>query len=165
MGGSHGCTGAKFSGEHFVPGRPLWIRNTVKQEFDDSADPTGQARQMQAMMFGPNGMQSRVVYQKDKFITTMGGGKEAMTEALKAVDSATKSEAVTQYRKGPIESPNILFLVDVPGLAVQGMRVASAIPGVPLNIITTSTSPASSVTLDKLHFKHGSHPHPGLLCN
>jgi len=74
------------------------------------------------------------VYQKDKFITTLGGGKEAMTEALKAVDSSTKSDAVATYRKGLIESPNILFLVDVPGLAVQGLRVASGIPGVPLNI-------------------------------
>ena len=107
---------------------------TVKQEFDDTADPTGQARQMQALMFGPNGMQSRVVYQKDKLIMSMGGGKDAMTEALKASDSATKSEAVASFRKGLIESPNILFLVDVPGLAVQGMRVASGIPGVPLNI-------------------------------
>ena len=75
---------------------------------------------------------------------TMGGGKEAMTEALKAADSATKSEAVGTYRKGLIESPNILFLVDVPGLAVQGMRVASGIPGVPLNI-----NPAM---LDSLNF-------------
>jgi hypothetical protein len=119
---------------------------TVKQEFDDTADPTGQARQMQAMMFGPNGMQSRVVYQKDKFITTLGGGKEAMTEALKAVDSSTKSDAVTTYRKGLIESPNILFLVDVPGLAVQGLRVASGIPGVPLNI---NPAMLDSVKFDK----------------
>ncbi|OAI54869.1 hypothetical protein AYO47_09785 [Planctomyces sp. SCGC AG-212-M04] len=117
---------------------------TVKQEFDDAADPTGQARQMQAMMFGPNGIQSRVVYQKDKFITTMGGGKEAMTEALKSVDGSAKSEAVGQYRKGLIESPNLLFLVDVPGLAVQGMRVASAIPGVPLQI--------NAAMLDSLKF-------------
>jgi len=107
---------------------------TIKQEYDDSADPTGQARQMQALMFGPDGIQSRVVYQKDRFITTVGGGKEAMTEALKAVDSSTKSEAVATYRKGLIESPNLLCLVDVPGLVVQGMRVASGIPGVPLNI-------------------------------
>jgi hypothetical protein len=107
---------------------------TVKQEFDDTADPTGQARQMQALMFGQNGMQSRIVYQKDRFIVTMGGGKDGMTEALKAADSSTKSDAVASFRKGLIESPNILFLVDVPGLAVQGMRVASGIPGVPLNI-------------------------------
>ncbi len=104
---------------------------TIKQEFDDTVDPTGAARQMQAMMFGPDGIQSRVVYQQDRFVTTVGGGKEAMTEALKAVDSSTTSPAVTQFRKGLIDSPNILFLVDVPGLAVQGLRVASGIPGVP----------------------------------
>jgi len=107
---------------------------TVKQEFDETVDPTGAARQTQALMFGPNGIQSRVVYQKDRFITSVGGGKESMMNALKAVDSTTKSEAVTKFRKGLIDSPNILFLVDVPGLLVQGMRVASTIPGVPLNI-------------------------------
>ncbi|QDT52363.1 hypothetical protein Pan44_03730 [Caulifigura coniformis] len=107
---------------------------TVKQEFDETVDPTGAARQAQALMFGPDGIQSRVVYQKDRFITTVGGGKESMTNALKAVDSSTKSEAVTKFRKGLIDAPNVLFLVDVPGLIVQGMRVASAIPAVPLNI-------------------------------
>ena len=108
---------------------------TIKQEFSDEADPTGQARQMQAMMFGPNGMQSRVVYQQDKFITTLGGGKEAMMEALKAAETGPASQPVAQYRKGLIDSPNFLILVDVPGLAVQGMRVASGMPGImPLNI-------------------------------
>ncbi|HVJ67796.1 MAG TPA: hypothetical protein VM510_07430 [Caulifigura sp.] len=107
---------------------------TVKQEFDETSDPTGQARQMQAMMFGPNGIQSRVVYQKDRFVTSVGGGKEAMTEALKALDGSSGTPAVAQFRKGLIDSPNVLFLVDVPGLVVQGMRVASGIPGIPLNI-------------------------------
>ncbi len=109
---------------------------TIKQEFSDEADPTGQARQMQAMMFGPNGMQSRVVYQQDRFITTLGGGKAAMTEALKAAESGPAAQAVALYRRGLIDSPNFLLLVDVPGFAVQGMRVASGIPGLPLNINT-----------------------------
>jgi hypothetical protein len=117
---------------------------TVKQEFDETVDPTGQARQMQAMMFGPGGIQSRVVYQKDKFITTVGGGKEAMTEALKAVDGSATSAAVATYRKGLIDSPNILFLVDVPGLAIQGLRVASGFPGVP---------PLKTEMLDSLKFE------------
>ncbi len=100
---------------------------TIKQEFDENADPTGQVKQMQAMMFGPNGMESRVVYMDDKFVQTMGGGKEAMTEALKSLNSSDSSSAVTQFRKGLIDSPNLLVMVDVPGLVVQGLRVASSI--------------------------------------
>jgi hypothetical protein len=107
---------------------------TIKQEFDEATDPTGMARQMQAMMFGPNGIQSRVVYLQDKFVTTMGGGKATMMEALKAVDGTATSPAVAQFRKGLIDSPNVLFLVDVPGLVIQGMKVASGIPGVPFNV-------------------------------
>jgi hypothetical protein len=115
---------------------------TVTQEFGENADPTGMQKKMQTMLFGPEGMKSYVVYQADKIIQSMGGGKEAMTAALKNLDSSTGTAA--DHRKGLIPNPNVLVLFDLAGLAVQGLRVASAIPGLPI--------PVTAEQLDELKF-------------
>jgi hypothetical protein len=104
----------------------------VTQEIDENLDPTGMQKQMQAMMFGPDGMKTYLVYQTDKVIQSLGGGKEAMEAVLKNLDST--SSAGSNHRKGLIPNPNALLLIDLPGLAVQGLRMASAIPGLPVQI-------------------------------
>jgi hypothetical protein len=106
---------------------------TVTQEFDENLDPTGMQKQMQAMMFGPEGMKSYLVYQSDKVVQSMGGGKDAMAAVLKKVDG-TASAGGANHRKGLIPNPNVLVLLDLPGLAVQGLKMASAIPGLPIQI-------------------------------
>jgi hypothetical protein len=106
---------------------------TVTQEFDENLDPTGMQKKMQAMMFGPEGMKSYLVYQTDKVVQSMGGGKDAMAAVLKKVDG-TASAGGANHRKGLIPNPNVLVLLDLPGLAVQGLKMASAIPGLPIQI-------------------------------
>jgi hypothetical protein len=118
---------------------------TVKQEFDENADPTGMAQQMQAMMFGPDGMQTRVAYVQDKVIQTLGGGADAMAAVLKSLNSSGPVQPPT-FRKGLIPNPNVLVLVDIPGLAIQGLKAASAIPGIPIPI---NTETLDSIKLEK----------------
>lgn len=105
---------------------------TIKQEFDENADPTGMQKQMQAMMFGPEGMKSYLVYQSDKVIQSLGGGKEAMEAVLAKAGAA--SSAGGDHRKGLIANPNALLLLDLPGLVVQGLKMATVIPGLPIQI-------------------------------
>lgn len=107
---------------------------TVTMEADEGNPQAAMAQQMISMIFGPAGMQSRVAYLSDKVVTSFGGGKAAMEEALKKVSAGATSTQTSPHRKGLIASPNVLFLIDVPGLAMQGLKAASQIPGLPIPI-------------------------------
>jgi hypothetical protein len=118
---------------------------TVKQEVDENVDPTGMMKQTQKVLFGEDGMISRLVYQKDRLVQTMGGGKEAMQAAVTRLDASTPGASVSP-RKGLIPQPNILVLVDVPGLAIQALKAAAELPGLPIPINAASLN---SVKLEK----------------
>ncbi len=105
---------------------------TLTMKFDESVDQGGMIQQVLGALFGPEGLKTRTVYQTDKVIQSMGGGKEAMAAVLKNIDGSASVSA--DHRKGLIADPNVLFLIDVPGLAVQALRIASAVPGLPVQI-------------------------------
>jgi hypothetical protein len=84
-------------------------------------------------MFGDEGIKYYLAYEMDKVIQTMGGGKDLMADALKGL-KASDSVQPEGYRQGLIPNPNLLVLVDLPALAIQAMKAASGIPGLPISI-------------------------------
>ncbi len=105
---------------------------TVRQEIDPAQDPTGGMMLMfQQAMFGPEGMQTRMVYLADKYIQSMGGGKQAMEDALERLEASDAND-LGKHRGGLIPKPNMLFLMDLPGLVAQGLKAASTAPNLPI---------------------------------
>ena len=109
---------------------------TVRQEFaQDNPFGQGQEQAMQ-MMFGPEGLTTRIVYTPDALVQTLGGGRptmEAALDALSGQQNAALSGRVTfkTVREQLSPEANVLLIVDVPGLMSDFMRIVSA-GGIPI---------------------------------
>ena len=103
---------------------------TVKQ----TPDPNQPGAQMQTMitgiMFGPNGLQTRMTALAEGILQLQGGDKEAMEAALTAYDA--NSNSLTDARLGLAEDAHLLVLFDLPGMVTNGMLAATTIPGLPI---------------------------------
>jgi len=106
---------------------------TVKQTFDPGVDPTGMQQKMQELMFGKGGMVSRIAFLDGFYAQTMGGGQQAMQELLKSID-APSSRSLESARQGLSKQANLLFLIDLPNVAVSGLKFAESVPNVTLPI-------------------------------
>ena len=97
---------------------------TMKQEINPELDPLGIQKKIMAVMYGPDGMTARLVYLPGMMIETVGGGKPAMTEALKAFEGGgtAANEAVAKTRKQLVPKSNLLVLVDLPGLVASALQ-------------------------------------------
>jgi len=103
---------------------------TVKQKMDPN-QPTSQIQMMTMnVMFGPNGIQTRMAALADGFLQVQGGGKEAMEGALKAYDA--NSNSLVDEREGLAKEAHLLVLFDLPGLVNNALLAATTIPGVPI---------------------------------
>jgi hypothetical protein len=111
---------------------------TVKMEMDDPQNPLGAfMERINAGLFGPDGMVTRSVYLKDRVVATMGGGKQAMTDALAALDkkpSETAKSPVQQARGKLGAKANLVFLFDVANTIAKilGIAVENQLP-IPLD--------------------------------
>ncbi|MDA7527748.1 hypothetical protein OAF98_01285 [Planctomicrobium sp.] len=104
---------------------------TVKQEFDaDQPQAELQAR-MQEMMFGSNGIESRVMYLDDKYITVMGGGKAAAKKVFESFEG-TSNQTLASPREILMEKAYFIGLMDLPGAIAGGLKVASTMDQFPL---------------------------------
>lgn len=122
---------------------------TVKQEFSEELDPTGMQTRLQQIMFGEHGMQSRFVYLDDKYASTLGGGQQAMTALLSDL-SSSRSNGLKKQRAELMEKVNLLVFLDLPGLIAKGLKAASHVEGLPLQIsaemIDSLNLPASFIS-------------------
>jgi hypothetical protein len=103
-------------------------------------------KQIQGMLLGPEGMVSRFSYWDDKYLYTLGGGSDAMQEAVEAVDS-TESNGTTEFREGLIEEPNVIALLDVQRIAYRALKAAAETPelGIPADpALANAEEPAPS---------------------
>lgn len=103
---------------------------TVKQTFDGSDPQTAAQEKILKVMFGKNGMQSRLVALADGFLQVQGGGQPAMEAALKAYDANTNQ--LTEQRSGLAAEANALLLFDLSTLVKNGLRAAASVPDLPL---------------------------------
>jgi hypothetical protein len=83
----------------------------------DQSNPFAQIQErMMTMLFGADGMVTRSVYLKDRVVQTMGGGKQAMTDALAAQDqkSSDSSKSTLQQTRGKLGTKaNLVVLFDL----------------------------------------------------
>jgi hypothetical protein len=100
---------------------------TVKTEFGEGdgnpfAEMIGRAM---TMLFGAEGATTRAVFLKDRIIETMGGGKQAMTDALAAQEQKTSSTkpAFQQARGKLTAKSNLVFLLDLPNTIAKIVEV------------------------------------------
>ncbi|MCA9114848.1 MAG: hypothetical protein KDA79_07145 [Planctomycetaceae bacterium] len=112
---------------------------TVRQTIDPQADPLGIARGMSEMLLGPEGSQTRLVYLDKLMVQTTGGGKPAMTEALKfaegkaTLDRQSAPEIDSTIRRALDES-NLIVLFDVPKLVTDLFKLVSQSGQLPLAV-------------------------------
>lgn len=103
-------------------------------------------KQIQGMLLGPDGMVSRFAWWDDKYLYTLGGGADAMKEAVEAVDS-TESNGTAEYREGLIDEPNVIALLDVQRIAYRALKAAAETPelGIPADpSLANAEEPAPS---------------------
>ena len=102
--------------------------------------------QIQTMLLGPEGNVSRFAWWDDKYLYTLGGGGDAMQEAVEAVDS-TESNGTASFREGLLAEANVVALLDVQRIAYRALKAAAETPelGIPADpSIANTEEPAPS---------------------
>ena len=112
-------------------------RITTLQEFDPAIDTLGIQKKIRDLLFGESGIQQLVMYQPTRSLQTIGGGKSDMEDLLKSLTStATNDAARTAARKRHVEKANLVVLVDVARLMVNGIKLAASQGLIPVDAAT-----------------------------
>jgi len=105
---------------------------------DDGSNPLAAMQQrMTSVLFGPEGMETRTVYLKDRFVQTVGGGKKQMTEALASLEKppeGSKSPPPQQARARLGAKANLVILLDLPNLIAKAASIMVESGQLPLPI-------------------------------
>ncbi|MCA9088118.1 MAG: hypothetical protein KDA90_05710 [Planctomycetaceae bacterium] len=94
---------------------------TVKQEFSEDLDPTGMQSKMLETMFGPNGIQTRVLYGEDLMFSTTGTLSDL--ESLVRRSEGTSSNGLDKVRETLPKEANLTVLLDMPILVGQFLKM------------------------------------------
>lgn len=87
---------------------------TVTQEVDEQFDPFGIQSKMMQVIYGPDGMKTRVVYRDGATVSTVGGGRKRMEEALAAADrKANPATPQAALRAKLLPKANAVILFDL----------------------------------------------------
>ena len=87
-------------------------------------------KKMNTILYGADGIQTRMVSLADGLLLTQGGNKESMEAALNAYDSSNNTLAEDRQDLPP--EAHLLVLLDLPGLIANGMLAAATIPDAPV---------------------------------
>lgn len=104
---------------------------TVKQEYDDNFPQAEMQKKFQEMMFGSAGIQSRVIYMDDLYLTVMGGGPAATKKAVEGLESSS-NDGINEPRKVLMDKVNFIVLIDLPSGVAAGLKVASQLDEFPI---------------------------------
>lgn len=105
---------------------------TVTQKFEDS-DAEENQKKMLDLLFGEAGMQQWLLYQTNRVAQTMGGGKAELQNLVTALDAASSNPSVTELRGHFFKKANVLVLIDLPRLVLNGLTVAVKHQLIPLD--------------------------------
>ena len=101
-------------------------RITIKQEVDPASDPLGLQKKFRDILFGAAGMQQLTMYQPQRALQTFGGGTAEMQGLVTALSSTPSKDApAAAARKRFFEKANVVVLVDVARLIVNGAKLAA----------------------------------------
>ncbi len=105
---------------------------TVKQEFSEELDPTGMQSKMLETMFGPNGIQTRVLYGEDLMFSTTGSLSDL--ESLVKRSQGTSGNGLNKVRETLPKEANLTVLLDMPILAGQFLKLLGSSGQFPIPI-------------------------------
>lgn len=94
---------------------------TVTQEFQGPG--SAEQQRMNDYMFGEDGMVTRMVFDDEAVLSTIGGGPELMEAAIEAYDSGEQD--LSAWTEGAIEDPTLVVLLDLPVLVRQMIHMVS----------------------------------------
>ncbi len=106
---------------------------TVKQEFDEGSPQAEMQENIQKMMFGPAGIQSRILYMDDLYLTVMGGGTAATKKAVEGL-SKSSNDGIDEPRKILMDKANLIVLIDLPNGIATGLKIASSMDQFPIPV-------------------------------
>lgn len=101
--------------------------DVIKTELDSSEiDPSGQVLQnMMTILFGPEGMVTRMAYAPGYTVQTTGGGLASMERALKRLSASSPDDAFLATRENLAAEVNLIYMIDLPGLLVGIVNAVS----------------------------------------
>lgn len=109
-------------------------RITTRQEIDPTADPLGVQKKVRDLLFSEAGMQQLAMYQPKHALQTFGGGTAELQNLVTALNSASsKDSAATAARKRCFEQANVVILVDIARLIVNGAKLAARDEAIPID--------------------------------
>ena len=96
----------------------------VDMEIDPN-DPQGaMAAQVMGIMYGPEGMVTRSIFQKDRVLTTSGGGADAMEALLTSLKGTSRTDGPAGKTRAYLGTQaNVLGLMDLPGTVAKALRI------------------------------------------
>lgn len=100
--------------------------DVLKMEMEiDPNDPQGaMVAQVMGIMYGPEGLVTRSIFQKDRMLSTTGGGAEAMEALLTSLKGTPRTESPAGKTRAYLGSQaNVLGLMDLPGTVAKALRI------------------------------------------
>jgi hypothetical protein len=108
-------------------------RVTIKQEFDDSADPLGIQKKITSVLFGEEGIQQLAMYQANRVLQTTGGGKAEMQNLVTSLESPKPNDAAAAAaRKRFSDKANVVVLADLARAILAGLKLAIDEEAIPI---------------------------------
>lgn len=102
---------------------------TVTTTVDPSVNPFQGQMLVRAInfLFGPRGIENRFAYFGDKYLYTLGGGPEAMEDAVEALEGSALN-VTPVFREELLPEPNVLVLLDLQRIAYRALNAAAQSP-------------------------------------
>ncbi len=99
---------------------------TTTQEYGDDLPGVEAQKKIIEVAYGKEGITQRIANTSDTYLQTIGGGAEGMKLAIAAIKdpAPAKPTAVAKSRSRQLEKANLLFMIDLPNLALKGAVIA-----------------------------------------
>ncbi len=116
-------------------GKPVDII-TIKQDYIGGDPSVRQTMEMtQSIMYGSEGMVTRVYYLENGYVQSMGGGQEQLEKTINAynvADNLSSGSALARDIKAMPEKTSFMQMIDLVTLVADGLSIAAATGQVPI---------------------------------
>ena len=103
-----------------------------KQTIPDGLDPTGMQKKINEKLYGPDGMEQRLLLKDDVMLQTMGGGLDAMKKLMESTE--WQEETLLKARARQHEKGNLIVLVDLPNSIYKFAKLIIGTGALPIPI-------------------------------
>ena len=103
-----------------------------KQTIPDGLDPTGMQKKINEKLYGPDGMEQRLLLKENVMLQTMGGGLDAMKQLVESAE--WQDETLLSARARQHEKANLIVLVDLPNSVYKFAKLIIGTGALPIPI-------------------------------